>query len=273
MIIFSTPVRITPLNLTVSFFTLLLLIAKPAASLETNTLKLAASPWCPYTCDYKHLPGYATQYIKALLGKKKIKVSIDNMSWENALQRTQNGDYQGIVTVSPGETSNILFTSVPTDSYQSCFYTLNENQWQYHGLESLQNIKLGVMQSYIYGQPLDGWLTNNSKQIYVSGGTDKLGQLIDQLKNHHINSFIHDRNVLSHYLHRKNAANIILKEAGCLAASGFYFGLKPETPNAREIIAYLDAALAAPENQKLKHFFKQRYGLGKYFSQYPLSSR
>ena len=234
---------------------------------EQAPLRLAGTHWCPYSCDYLPFPGFVTQYITALMEKNDRNVTVTIMDWGEAVARTQAGEFDGLITATSHEAPGLILTTTATDIYHSCFYTLDSEAWRYEPPLSLNQIKLGVIHNYSYGNPLDNWLADqrNSEHFYTSKEAAPLSDLVAKLRNKEIDAFIQDRYVLSHFLYRSNHKSTGIREAGCLSESPFYLAFNPNAPNIQQVIDYLNQHIDSDKNRQLKHYFKLRYGLGKYF--------
>ena len=233
---------------------------------EHSQLRLAGTHWCPYSCDYAPFPGFVTQYITALMEKNNQTVTVSIMNWDEAVARTQSGDFDGLITATQHEAPGLVLTTTPTDIYHSCFYTLSDTEWRYEAINSLNSIRLGVIRNYAYGNPLDEWLSssNNKEHIYISQHELPLTDLVEKLKSKQIDAFIQDRYVLSHFLYRSKHKGTTIREAGCLRESPFYLALSPKSPYMQQTLDYLNQHIDSDKNRQLKHYFKLRYGLGKY---------
>ena len=254
-------------KLTILICLYVLLSAEYLLANDNKTIRLAGTHWCPYSCDYQPFPGFVTQYITALLEKQGYHVSVDIMDWQTAIKKTHQGVYDGLITAAPEETKGLILTTTPTDIYHSCFYSLSDSNWHYKDINSLHNKRLGVITNYAYGSPLDEWLNQKAhqSQIYTASGEPPLKSLVTQLESGEIDAFIQDRYVLSHFLYRSKHQDPVIKEAGCLRESPFYLAFSPQSPHTTWIIDFLNNNIDSDKNRQLKHYFKLRYGLGRYF--------
>lgn len=224
-------------------------------------LRLAGTSWCPYTCNYKSLPGYVTEYYRSLLAPMGIRLEVELMDWEHAVALTESGQFDGLITAAVGEVEGLVMSSQPTDTRSSCFYRRHEASWRYQGLESLADQRLGIIAGYSYGEPLDSWLGQapDASELYMAQGKQPLSMLVQALLSGEVTVLIEDSNVLEHWLHRRGVEGI--ERGHCQAEAPFFIALSPDYPEVDALLKQIDDALQLKESRLLRQGIKKRYGL------------
>ncbi|WP_041521992.1 substrate-binding periplasmic protein [Gilvimarinus agarilyticus] len=226
-----------------------------------DTLHLAATDWCPYSCaDQPDQPGIVAEYVRSVLAREKIDLQLTFLPWTRAVIEAQRGEFDGLLTAVEGEAPQLTFTGEPVAEYQDCFYTLPNITWEYEGVESLLDMSLGVVQGYGYVDELNRYIAKaNETQVVALRGVNIAARLWDMLLLKRFDVFIQDRRVIANhaYSHQRDSLNI--REASCLAPQPFYLALYPENNYSRELLTLLDRAFSASENQALWLTLQESY--------------
>ncbi|WP_158968790.1 ABC transporter substrate-binding protein [Paraglaciecola sp. L3A3] len=231
-----------------------------AASANSVTLKLAATDWCPYTCENNiSKKGIAYDYIQFLFKQKNIALDVSSYPWARAIRQVEKGKLHGLLTAVHSESPNLLFTQSAMMSYQMCFYGKEGSKWQYAGEHSLKDIRLGVISEYGYGQPVDQYLANKRSQYNVVklSSNQALQQLISLVEAERIDVLIEDKNVMNWYF--KNSKQNSLNKLGCLAEESLYLAMSPKVSWSEDVIDFLNKEFQKETNQQWLLEYAQVY--------------
>lgn len=225
---------------------LLMLLLMIASASHGNTLPtqitLATTNWCPYACeDSEEYPGIIYDYITKLLNQKDIQVTIKFYPWARAIELANSGKVDGLLTAVQSEAPNLIFTTIPTDHYQMCFFTRPESTWSFENNRSLEAIRFGVIDGYGYGDPVDTYLKGSPNNIdsIASGG---IATLNGMLASKRFDAFIDDSKVVRWSLKGQFKH---LRVAGCLEKNPFYLAINPNRPWAIDFVNWLGFQLKA----------------------------
>jgi len=211
-----------------------------------SKVTLATTDWCPYACENgDNFPGITHEYISRVFKDRNIELTIQFFPWTRAIQLAQSGKVDGLLTAVKSEAPNLIFTSVPTDTYQMCFFTRWGNPWEYTNSDSLKSAKLGIIQNYGYGEPVDQHVQSSPDRIYtITGGG--IPRLYKMLMSKRFDAFIDDSKVVRWAL--KGSVKD-LKQVGCLASNPFYLAIHPDRPWAKPLVTWLDKQLPATRDR------------------------
>lgn len=235
-----------------------LLLGSASSVAGDSTLTLASTDWCPYVCQGSaQRPGIITEYLTELLARQGISLKVEHYPWSRAIYLAEKGTLDGLLTAAPGEAPGLLLSRQPTWTYQVCFFTRQSSHWRYASIASLPDIRLGYMQGYGYGEPLDSYLAEpaSADRLQAVSGNQVIGRLTGMLRAGHVDSIVEDRLVVGWAL-RGEAP---LREAGCLPAQPFYLALNPGKPGHAQWLQQLESALADPANQARLDELAARY--------------
>lgn len=231
-----------------------------------NTLRLATTNWCPYSCTGEQ-EGIVAEYISVLLSKHGIRTDIKSYPFTRAIAEAHKGkNADGLLTAVPAEAPDLLFTNVPTMSYQVCFFTSPTNNWTYENSNSLYSHKglLGYIAEYSYGEVVDTYLRGQkgTKTIMELSGSDAILRLLKLMQRGRVNIVVEDKNIVAWTL-AKNTKNELQKSdvklAGCLPSQPFFIGLNKHNSWSRRIIEILNTEISDTTNAETLNKIKSKY--------------
>lgn len=224
-----------------------------------NSIQLAATDWCPYTCASIEKPGIVVEYIREILQPYNISLSVNVLPWNRAIRETDKGKISGLVTAVPSEAPHLAFTSMPTMSYRVCFITRATSTWSYQNPRSLKNHLLGAIRGYSYDEKVDSYIQSNKNEVTLITGEDKIVRFYSMLSSHRLDSFIEDQYVAAWEAKNNNINLEEFKQAGCLSEHPFYLALNPELNWSHELITLLNQQLSLEKNKRLLEAIINKY--------------
>lgn len=231
-----------------------------------SKIVLAATDWCPYTCSTpEEHPGVIGEYVAAILKKHGIHLEIQFLPWSRAIAMANEGEkVHGLLTAVHEEAPELLLTDIPIMTYNVCFFTNTNIDWEYKDITSLSDIpeKLGVIRDYGYGSPVDEHIKNpkNEDGIHFISGSNALQRLILMLEKGRIDLLLDDKYVIRRLAKKNNINDSILRNAGCLPGNPFYLAINPKFEWSQELIDLFNDAFSRAENQEvLKSMFERQF--------------
>ena len=220
-------------------------------AVANNTqLTLATTTWCPYTCasdSYEH--GIIGEYVTQLLTQANVDVKIASYPWSRAIALANSQQVDGLLTATPVEAPDLLFSSHPISSYQVCFYSHANSEWEYRLPLKFSGKRLGIIQDYGYGEPLDSYLQShgNSAEIITISGNNGLERLVHMLVEERLDVLPEDKTVIENLLAQQPGLRSQIMEVGCMPASPYYLALT-DTKAHQQLLPQISLLLADPKN-------------------------
>ena len=187
-----------------------------------DTITIVGDSWCPYNCTSQEKPGFLIKLAETVFEKSGHTIEYSIVPWKRAKLGTINGIYDGIVGMTKNETTENLyvFPTLEMAESQFCFYAASDSQWQYTGIPSLKNVRLGMINGYGYGAesaPLEKYLKNNinTNRVQAVSGDHPLTQLIKMILLDRLSVIVEDSMVIEHDLIQMDYQSK-LKKVGCL---------------------------------------------------------
>ncbi|KPZ73224.1 MULTISPECIES: substrate-binding periplasmic protein [Shewanella] len=151
-----------------------------SASLSAKPLLIASDIWCPYVCEGQ--TGYVTELTKRAFAEMDQPVHFIAVPFNRALKEVQHGNIDAILAVTPEHVSQFnLYTDEVVVGYASKdFYTTTGFAWQFNQLEDLDNVQVGIIRGYDYGERLNDKIAN-SNRFYIATGNQPLTMNLKRL--------------------------------------------------------------------------------------------
>lgn len=235
------------------------------SALAGERLVLAGDNWCPYTClPDSPAPGFLTEITQAALEARGHAVEYTARPWNRAIREAQAGRLDGLVGALAIEVPDFVLPDCGLGSTRTVFYVRAGDPWRYTGPESLRGKRVGIVEGYLYGEPLDSDIREHPENFIKSRGEDAASVNLQSLALGRIDVAMEDRLAAEHLTRAAGREGSIQAAGEPLEPLAVTVAFSPVSPRSREYAADLCAGL-----QDLKHSGKlkeiiQRYGLARW---------
>ena len=226
-----------------SIFALLLALSSQASIGKSKIVKLVSDPYPPYVMDGPEGQGYVTEMAIKILHKAGYQAEYIAVPFRRAILGLDDGTYDGLLAVSPGRTG-FVYPENGFGTSQTFFFVLKSNPWQFHGIESLDSVALGVIDGYEFSgsqsvlHKIDAYILENKdnvRRVQFNHGTTALAQNMEKLKLGRIDAIVEDDAVFW-YTAKKAGLTDQFKVAGNLTPiQKMTVGFSLKNPRAREL--------------------------------------
>lgn len=153
-----------------------------APQAQAEDITLVADEWCPYNCaPGADKPGMAIEIAKAIFEPQGAVIAYRLVPWSRALEQVATGAMDGAVGASRQERADLAFPANDLGPLTNVIVTAKASGFAYAGIDSLKGRKLGLIQDYGYGEPIDSFMAANPGDIRAITGNDVTGQLLKLL--------------------------------------------------------------------------------------------
>ena len=230
---------------------------------QEKTLKLASTEWCPFICNSESRPGVIVEYLRELLARENITLEVDLLPWSRAILQARNGKYHGLLTSTAQEAPDFMFPHLPTGKYQMCFFSVNPREFVYVNRASLRHIRLGVVQNYGYGEPIDSVIKSPrpAELIFEVASATPLKQLIKMANVGRIDMLIEDKLVMANYL--LSTSNVNMHTLDCMPSQPFYTAIAPHVENSDFWVNKIATVLQGERAELIYQELLSKYQLGR----------
>jgi len=116
-----------------------------------ETITLAADEWAPFNIQPGKQPeGYMVDIAREVFTSHNIEVVYKVVPWTRALEGTKTGEYTAAVGASKNDARDFIFHDEELTINQLSFWVKKGNPWRFTGHNSVQQVSLGLIQSYDY---------------------------------------------------------------------------------------------------------------------------
>ena len=228
-------------------------LADPAAPADKlpDQITLAATHWCPYSCDPQQTAGRSgiiSEYLTELLARHQVRLEIRFLPWSRALAQARGGVVDGLLTAVPDEAPELTFVDSATAFYQDCFYVAENSDWQYQSAASLDAVRLAYIKDYGYDEPLASHIKQSANTLEVLGSeaSQRMALLV---RGGRAQAMVEDHWV-ARWEQQNGRHNTQLKNAGCLQKNPFYLAFNSDKPYILNLLKLLNKELADAANQQ-----------------------
>ncbi|TFH90468.1 substrate-binding periplasmic protein [Vibrio ouci] len=220
-------------------FTLLVLPAH--AQMPVNVVWTIQDEWPPYVIDSGNKKGLAHDIISEAFAVQGYQIKNTIKPWSRALREVMTQRFDIALTVwKSSERLVFLSFSDPYLTNSLVFVTLKGNSFDYSGLSSLNDKRIGVLRGYAYD---DSFLQAENFDRMES---DSLATNVRKLKAKRIDALIADKIFFRWYI-KTNQMDINDFEfvAQPLAVNPLHIAISRDHPKREEILSAFNAGLKA----------------------------
>ncbi len=232
---------------------------------DAPTLTFTSDPWMPYTgpLNASEGEGYAIDVLREIYEPLGYKVEYIRAPWSESLDNVENGVNTALVCCHMHEAPQLIYPQNPIAPMHPVFFVRGDSGWRYIGPESLESIRLGVIQDYTYAYEIDSYVRQHlgTDNILVARGTDALERMIVALQEGRIDAFVENRPVGHFALRELQIAPGSIIEAGGVKAPDVYVAFSPLLPDPRAYADIFDRRLVQLQADGRLDAIREKYGI------------
>jgi len=183
---------------------------------------IAADQWCPINClPDSDRPGFMIEIAGEIFNEAGYRVVYRLMPWSRAIVSGREGTINAIVGAYRGDAPGFVFPRNEQGRIGSAaLFTRAGSDWVYQDLSSLEQVRLGTILDYDYGESLNGYIEAHSQsyRVQVMTGNDPLAKNIEKLLRGRIDVVVEAKPVFR-YLSREMGVEGEVRHAGEAAPS------------------------------------------------------
>lgn len=227
------------------------------------TITVRADSWPPYNDEPKSSkPGYMIEIIEEIFSSQGHEIDYQLMPWPRSLDSVRKGNYDAVVGTDPAESPDFVYPANPLGVSHNGFYVKKGSTWKYAGIDSLKQVRLGIIDGYGYTPALDKYIEENKgRKIFAATGDAALPQLLKMLKAGRLDVVLENSSVMSHNLQENQLTNDIINAGLAEQKLDIFMAFSPAKESSKEYRRIFDEGLVElRDNGKLRKILS-RYGL------------
>jgi polar amino acid transport system substrate-binding protein len=230
-------------------------------STTADEIVLSADEWCPYNCyPSDESRGFLVDVAEFSLARKGHTIKYVIAPWQRSIREVTANKYHGLVGAAKADAPKLIYPKNPLHAVYSVFYVLNDSDWQYTGIKSLESINLGVINNYYYDDAINAYIKANSKdksKITLMSDDVAIERMTSLLQRKRMDAFIGVRGVVQYYQSSQLEKHLI-KEAGESLIQEIYIAFAPNNPNSQSYADALDESMVElRKTGKLQQLYKK----------------
>ncbi len=236
----------------------------PSPLSETHTLTFGSDIWPPYTdvagADNE---GYLVDLLREVYEPMGYEVRYVNRPWDRCIEMVRRGEMTGLIGAHIHEAPDLVYPHESVGIATPAFFVLKDTSWEYTGVSSLPQVRLGAIQGYVYETNIDIYIRQNqdTDRVILAKGNDAPQRLLDALRIGRIDTCAITPPVAYHVLKSMGLPPDTIKVAGTEPGLPLFIGLSPRTPDARVHAQLFDQRyVELRDSGRLKELMA-RYGL------------
>jgi len=163
-------------------FCFILVMATPC---HAETITIVADEWPPFNGKANsQFEGYMVDIARIIFEARGIEVKYITMPWKRAIAGTEQGIYTAAIGASKTDAVGFVFPEEEMARNKLAFYVKKGNSWKFNGVESIQQITLGVIAGYDYRRWLNDYIkenSNNADKVQILTGDVPLQRSLQRL--------------------------------------------------------------------------------------------
>jgi polar amino acid transport system substrate-binding protein len=191
-----------------------------------ETLSFCSDVWLPYIYQPGNSrDGYVVDLLRKIYQPLGFDVQFFILPWSRCLDDVRDGRITASIGTETTDAPDFIFPGASMGMFLPLFYTLPETDWAYDGIDSLQGIRLGVVQDYAYSSDLDLFINkyHQTDRLLISKGEAPLEILFQALREKRIDVFVANSVTVNAFLQRDPVRKGLLRMAGQLKLPGILF--------------------------------------------------
>ena len=233
------------------FYSCIVLLPRVSYS---QTITFAVDDYCPYYCKdndsetgkFEKNPGFIIEILDYAFKKVNIQTNYVFVPWERGISEVTKNKVNGIVITSKENAPELIFPEQEQGYSVGCFVTQNTNDWRFIDKTSLYGIRLGVIQNYDYGEPVDSYIWQHHQpenQVAFVAGANALPRLLQMLVKKRIDATIDDENVLRQSIKKLNLETKVIYANCTKDQVKLYVAFSPKDPDSVKYANILSNAM------------------------------
>lgn len=240
----------------------LVLIFYCHAPSHADTVTLVADEWCPFNCvPGSEEPGYIVEISRRIFEKAGHTLVYRVLPWKRAIIMSREGAYTGIIGASPEEAGDFIFPEEEFGQLANDFFVRKGNPWRFGGMDSLQSIKLGIIQGYDYTPIFNEYIRQNPDKVDTVSGEEPIWTNLKKLVNGRFDVMLSQRDIVRHKAKKMGLADAIEFAGTDKVYDPIYIAFSPAIPKSAEYAALLDKGVREMRASGELAGILDRYGL------------
>lgn len=214
-----------------------------------DAITIRADEWLPYNGPTSQKPaGYMIELAQKIAAANGHTIAYATMPWDDAVSAVRRGAHDCVVGALKSDAEDFAFPAESWGESQSAFYTLDDTQWRYAGVDSLASMRLAVIEGYSYSEEIDAYVEANKKDpakiVMVSSAGRAQMNAMSRLVSKKADVFIEDINVAKQTIARLNLSGRVVMSDIATESDTLYIACTPADPRGKKYADMFSTGIA-----------------------------
>ncbi|QEP44869.1 hypothetical protein D5085_18070 [Ectothiorhodospiraceae bacterium BW-2] len=229
---------------------------------KADTITIVADEWAPYnSVPNSAMPGYGIEIAQQAFAQAGHSVNYLIMPWNRALKETREGKYSAVIGAYIEDAPDFIFPDEEFGVSKNSFFVQKGSAWRYTGLESLLNLKVGIIQDYSFGEELDDFFAKHPQITEHVFGKTPLDQNIKKLLAGRVDVLVEDSNVFMQKVKEMGVSDKIEHVGDQGDANKLYIAFSPALAESKTYADILSKGIVAMKKSGELEQILAKYGL------------
>ena len=183
------------------------------------------------------------------------------MPWQRALEEVDAGNFDCVLGAYKEDAPGFIFPEESWGTDRIGIFIKQSDNWEYNGLESLLERKVGVIKGYSYAEDLDNLIESSPQVFKIASGINGLEKNIKKLHAGRIDVVIESTPVASAKLKSLGLSEKIKRVGFINEAAPFYIACSPANPKSKALVKKVDEITRQLREQGEIEKIMSQYGL------------
>jgi len=233
--------------------------------IKAETITITSDEWCPYNCENKgNKQGFFVDIFTYVFQQYGYKVKyVISDSFTKAIKDVRQNKYDALISTNPEETPDFIFPKLPMTYSYDVILIPKDSSWICESETSLNELTLGVVQGYVYTDPIQRYVENNindSKKIQMISGNHSMKYNLKKLKHQKITAMIDNYHLIQYHYASKQEP-FPFKVAKKMEPYPLYIAFSPKNYKSEKYVEMFDRGYKKLLHTKKMKEILQKYGL------------
>lgn len=237
---------------------------------EKKIITIAGDNWCPINCSQQNSgeqdQGYMIDVAREALALQGYQLNYLEIPWTRAVGLARKGQIDGIVGAFHGDAPDFIFPKrALLNISPSSLFTVKDSDWQYHGLASINQVTLGSIKGYDYGEALNSYinslLTTESEQLVQLYGNNVVERSIQFLLKRRVDVLVESAPVFWYHAKQLKVTEKLQHIADVSPKEPCFIAFSPLLAQSQTLSQLLDSGVKQLSNSGRLEQIADKYGL------------
>jgi polar amino acid transport system substrate-binding protein len=238
---------------------------------HSETIHIAVLEFCPFVCNpdkNEGKPGFSVELERTILERAGYTAQFHYVPYLRSIIGTEEGRYDAVGFCNDHSSTQNICSSETVGPMKQVFYVQKGNPWRYSGLDSLDNVKIGVIGGYNYNtvspefQQYLETNKNNRDRVEYKFGDDVLHRLLKQVVLGRIDT-TNESEYVADYIAKKKGLFNQLEKAGSFESPIIWGRIcfSAKKPNAEQLVEIIDQGIKKMKDNGELNTILKKYDL------------